>query len=719
MVSDEANQELEEGLSPEEAQENTGADNTDQDNENAEPLDEESSDQELAPESTPGVAVLNEEVEILTTKRLKELDLTNAKAYAARASGDSSEVFFALVCDLEFVPRADMAGKYVSILSPGLVTLVASGVCYWPPADGERYVFVYRNTLGKPLMKSLKQGGLGWTQDKAMKFFIKPMVNTLLDLRDADLVHGNINPMNIFTVTGDDERLILGDCLASPPSFNQPRVFEPIERAQANTIAKGTGTVHDDLYAFGVCLTMLLRQRDPLAGLSEEEVIRNKIELGSYAALTGKDRFTGAILELLRGLLYDDRDQRWTLDEVMAWLDGQRLSPKQSSKKIKASRPIHYCKERYYRPVLLAMDLDKNQNEAMQMIDSGALEQWVERSLEDATTKNRLEETMISLNGVNRSPGYWDVMISRISMVLDPEAPIRFKGLRLHPEGIPYALAHTYMQKQDIAPYIDLIGEQLVMSWISNQSDPRVDVTNLISKFDSCRAFLRQKTVGYGVERCLYFLSSACHCVSEKLEGYFVRNPEDLMHAFEKISRSKNRPELFIDRHIAAFLSVKDRRMIDPYLKELNADEYYKRVLGNIKVVATIQKRSRMDKFPGIGNWIADIVDPVYERYHDRELRKDLQKELEKHAKKGDLVKIITILDNNDLKQQDFINFSKAMKEYRDLGEEDDELKHKMEKPELFGKETGQDVAAIVSGFLAGIVILTFAFMHFSKVMVF
>jgi type IV secretory pathway TrbD component len=59
------------------------------------------------------------------------------------------------------------------------------------------------------------------------------------------------------------------------------------------------------------------------------------------------------------------------------------------------------------------------------------------------------------------------------------------------------------------------------------------------------------------------------------------------------------------------------------------------------------------------------------------------------------------------------------MKEFQDICDEDEELRRKMEKPELFGKETGQDVAAIMSGLLAGIVILTFAFMHFSKIVVF
>ena len=71
-----------------------------------------------------------------------------------------------------------------------------------------------------------------------------------------------------------------------------------------------------------------------------------------------------------------------------------------------------------------------------------------------------------------------------------------------------------------------------------------------------------------------YILNPEVQCLGNKLKDYYVLNPEDMMHAFEDIASKAGRPELFIDRHIAAFLSVKDRRMIDPFFAELNAEEY-------------------------------------------------------------------------------------------------------------------------------------------------
>ncbi len=682
----------------------------------------ENPDDKKVNESKPSnIAVLSGEMEILVDKRIPHLDRGPSLAYATRASGQSHEGCFALVCENHLVPRSADAGKFSGIMSSGLINLVASGVVYWPPAQEERYVFVYESVSAKPIMKNIEEGGLGWKQDAVMNSIVVPMINVLMDLRDVDMVHGAINPMNIFGAGSKDgvDRVMLGECLSTPTSYLQPAMFEPIERAMVDPIAKGPGTSEDDIYAFGVTLVMILRSKDPLAGMSDEDVIRQKIELGSYVSLTGKDRFTGSILELLRGLLYDDRVQRWTLDEVESWLDGQRLSPKQSAKKQKASRPIHFNGERYFRSVLLAMDLEADQSEAMQMIDDGTLEQWISRSLEDNLAGGRLEKALEEAREDGRGPGYWDRLLPRVSVALDVDAPIRFKGMRINPEGFAGALAETYMLKKDLMPFVDIINQQLIMFWLGVQQEGRFDVGNLTSRFDSCRAFLRQNTMGYGVERCLYFLNPECRCISEKLEGYYVRNPEDIMYAFEDIAEKPNRPDLFIDRHIAAFLSVKDRRMIDPFFVELGAEEYHRKILGNIKTLATIQKRSRMEMFPGIAGWIVDILEPVYEHYHDRELQVSIRKKIEKMKEEGDLVKMITLLDKNDIKQRDFLNFRKAMEEYRALGEENLELRKKMENPEIFGKETGQEIAAIVSGVLAGIIILSFAFMHFTEAAIF
>lgn len=669
-----------------------------------------------------GLAVLNDEIEISVDRRLPQYDQGPVPAYAARArnadKGRQDQI--AYLCDNALVPRLRNAGTVAGINNVSMARLVASGVVYWPPSGGQRYCFVYENNLGKPIVSSLSQGGLAWRQDQVMKAVLVPLISVLSDLRDTDLSHGNIRPTNIFDGgVSVVERVILGDCLATPYGYTQPVTYEPIARAMADPISRGRGTIADDLYALGATLAFILRHKDPMEGMSDAQIIQEKLEQGSYAALTGKDRFTGAILELLRGLLYDDEGQRWTLDDVLRWMDGNRLSPKQAARKAKAGRPFTFAHEKYFLPESLAMDLPKNQAEAVQVVENGTLEQWIERSLESKPMLMRYQQAVNTAQEDGQAAGYADRLTSRVALALDPDGPIRFRNMRFHPEGLPFAMAETVAKRGNMAVYSDIIVQQMMLFWANNHFNFRGDIGSIVSRYDGCRSFLRQKMLGYGMERCLYFLCPEAPCMSPELKNYYVRNPEDLMMAFEHMATRAGRPHMFIDRHIAAFLSIKDRQSIDPFLHELGAPEFHKRVLANIKVVAAIQKRSKLGSFPGISSWIVDILKPAIARFHDRELRTSLKEKIEKMAKAGDLNKIAGLLDNSAMRQEDWNNFKLAMREYADLRQELADVTRKLEDPRGFSREIGQEYAAIASSIVAGIIILIVGFLYFSKAGIF
>lgn len=676
---------------------------------------------DAAPNNLPAtekIASFSGQFFVHTEKRLSHFDQGPVKAYAASGLSDVSQVtHYALVCEPHLTPRSRSAAAFAGLASPNIIKLVATGPMYWPPARSERYVFIYENTVGLPITPEGQFQGLGWKPETVQLNVVKSLVHALLDMRDSDLGHGNIRPSNMFAIgpAGSVDRVILGECLATPPSFTQPVMFETVERAMADPIGRGPPVIDDDLYALGVSLAVILRHRDPMEGFSDEQIIRHKIDQGSYIALTGKDRFSGDVLELLRGLLNDDRGQRWNLEDIMGWLDGQRLTPKQGTKKIKAGRPVHFMDERYFRPALLAMDLAKNQSEAAQLVESGNMEQWISRSLEDSAIAKRLESAIETTAELGRGAGYWDRLLCRVSMALDPESPIRYKGLCVHPDGVGVAITDAILTKKDLQPYVDLITHQTIMFWVTAQGDTPVDIGSIVTRFDSCRSFLRQQNIAYGLERCIYFLNPECPCLSDKVKGYYVRDPEDLMRAFEKISASSSRPELFIDRHVAAFISVKERQNIDPYLMELNAEEMHKRLIGNVKVLATVQQRGRMEKLPGVCRWIAQILDPVYDRYHDRELRLSIKTKISQLAEGGDISKIVALLDSQSAAQKDTEAYNQARNEYHQLSLEDARLEKKLKNPSEFSEGIGREMAALVSCLVAGLTILGFVYMILTK----
>lgn len=668
---------------------------------------------EIRPDSP---ALLNDTIEISPTERLPLLDRGATKAYAARIKGETNPVYFAMICADHLVPRSRSGSLYASISSPALARLVASGPVFWPPEKIWKYCFIYENTLGAPLLKPGDPLAMGMRQDHAMNFIVRPLTAVLTEMRNTGIVHGHINPMNMFN--GNDpslERIMLGDCLSVPCSYAQPTLYEPVEKAMCNLVARGGGTSADDLYSFGVSLAIIIRRKDPMPGFSDEEIIKEKIEHGSYTALMGKERLTADLLELMRGLLYDDPGQRWTVDDIHLWMEGQRLTPKQSAKQKKAVRPLLFNGEKYLRQRVLAMDLDKNQAEAVHLIESSQLAQWVERSVDDTRLAERMEDALQPLNEVGRGAGFWDRLMSRVAMALDPDAPIRYRGMRLNPEGIAKAMAEAFVLRRDIQPFAEIINQQMVVNWVKVQSDSSVDIGSLMSRLDNCRAFLKQGSIGYGIERCLYYLAPEVHCLSDRLRAYYVRSPEEMMYAFEDMSARPNRPELFIDRHIAAFLSVKDRRVIDAHTVELNSSEPHRKVMGNLKTLASIQKRSRMETFPGIAGWIASALGPAYARIHDRELRAKIVAKIEQIKADGDLSKIAALLDSTTIIQNDMAGFRTAMRQYADLRTEYRELKADLGNPRVFGRESGMEVAATISGVLSAIIMIVFGFLHFMK----
>jgi hypothetical protein len=666
------------------------------------------------------IAVFNNEIEILIAHRLPQFDKGPAAAYAARRMGESKSDYFAMICVNDLTPQTSYAPLHAGITNAGLVRLVSYGLVFWPPVQAQRYVFIYENAMSKPLIPAGTEAGLGWKPDFTMSVLIRPMISLLADMRQVGFVHGCINAGNIFYSENLEvpEKVLLGESLSVSPSFAQPMIYETLERAMADPAGRGPGMVGDDLYALGVTIACCLRHKNPLEGISSDAAIHQKISAGSFVALTGKERFSGSTIDLVRGLLFDDANQRWTLDEVLNWLEGQRLTPRQGLKSARASRPIPFNGGRYLRADVLAIDLFKNTNEALQMVENDSLMLWVERTLEDEDVETRLSEAVESLQDAVRGPGHADRVLARVSIALYPELPIQYRGLKFFPEGYPYALAHAVYNRRDLAPFAEVINQQFVIQWANSQRQMIGEMNSLPSRFDSCRAFLRQTTVGYGIERCLYYLNPDAPCMSEQLKGFYVRSPDDLLRAYEQIATRPNRPSMFIDRHIAAFLSVKERKVIDPYLGDLNASEHFRRILGNLKCFATIQQRGKIEALPNLCAWMADLLKPVYERFHDRGLREKMREKVDKMKKGGDLTKIAALIDNAEVQQQDFMGFQQALHEFGELRHEYNTLEAAMNNPVTFGRETGHEISAVVSGALSAILIVIFAILYFSHHMV-
>ena len=655
--------------------------------------------------------------EIYSNNPVPQYDTGICKAYSAMQTGRASKELVAIVVERHLAPRIENISRYLKISSPNLAQLIDYGVVFWPPAKGERFVLLYNNNFGNVYLETNKEAALGWRPEDITDIVAKPMVAILKDFKERAFNHGSINPMNMYgTTSGHLKKFVLGDGLSSPCSSQQPAMYLPIERMMADPIGRGEGEFADDSYAFGVSLVVMMRSHDPLKGLSDEQILKKKIELGTYTALAGRDRFKGAELEIMRGLLHDDPAQRWGLEELMTWADGRRLSPKQGIVRKKASRPFVFADNKHSTVISLSTDIHKNPADLKRVVDDDSLLQWVERSVNDDLILERLQDIIQIVRDAGTGAGYTDRLVAGVSVAIDGNAPFKYKGISIFPNGYGTSLAHAYINKRDLKPYADMAGTTIIPLWLNNHLNPNVDVASMFSKYDQIRRYIKSSRIGEGLERCMYSMSSDVPCLSEGLTNYLVFRPRDLLLAYEDMCESSQAPTLLIDRHVAAFLMEKDSKVIESCLYDVNSGNKAKVILANLRCMSYIQARNNIRSVPKLSSWFAKKLDSVYELYHDRKVREKLKKAINDMAGNGDLVKMEALLDNHDILSKDVKGFKAAKAEFHVLSREEMELNELLKDKEKFGLESAQEWIAMASAILSVLIVIGALFVLLGQV---
>jgi hypothetical protein len=688
-------------------------------------------DQEIPPEDTAAIApapkveepksksypmvLLKGEIKIFPDRPLPKYNQGAVKAYEAlTASGNAA---FALVCEKNITPQSEIVHKYAGIITPHLPKLLACGVVDWSVDFKERLVFLYEDKMGGAVTGGKNPAAVGLKADHVVATIFRNLLEIMRAMRDKGIAHGNIRATNIFDGGAPTyESAMLGDMLSTPSGYAQPIIYEPITRGLSHPLGRGLADISDDIYALGVTLATLIRTYDPAEGMSDEDIVAAKIEVGSFNFIVGKSRFPAAILEFLRGALNDDPELRWTFDDIMIWAEGRRVPAKQATgpATLKASRPLEFMRRKFLKPELLAINLPKDPTQVVPLVENGDLTLWLNRSIQDKELEARCDEGLIEAKREVGSSNYADRLASIMSIALEPDNPIFYKDLRFSPIGFGALLADSSQAKKDLGPFVDIIQGNMIAFWGKSTTMQNRGVSEAINRLGSCRSFMQQTMIGSGIERCVYYLAPNAPCFSEKLDQFYVRSSEDYLNALEKLSTQKNRPEWFLDRHIIAFLLVRDKNIIEPFLPDLAATEKHRQRQGMVKMLAIIQKRDKMGALPGLSQWVVGMLDNLVDRYHDREKRKVIREQLDKMKAYGNLERIAALFNNYEESQNDRIIYTQQMHQYQALKKEYYMLEQELDNNKDFGIEAGKQAAAMVSGIISVIVVAIYLFFVFT-----
>ena len=624
------------------------------------------------------IILLGGRYEVLPSERMPHLDSPGVTAYAARDQQDPGKRLFALILPGHLPCRAFQHATQ-SIGPQTVLWPVATGIIDWPisteGADvvwGRRPALLFTAPLGDRLISG-PNGELPQLSDGQLtKQVLQPIARALRDMSALNATHRAIRPDNLFYQLGDNGAVMLGECFSMPPGFAQSALFETIDSGSCHPYGRPVGTQADDLYALGVLCVLFYLGRNPLAGMSDEQVVQAKINYGSFAAMAGREKLPPSLTEMLRGLLNDKVAERWNLRTLEAWLEGQHFNPVLPYLPQRASRPITFAGSEHYNKPALGHAMAWHWSEAISLIDKPDFENWMRRSFNDEKIGETFARIRAQSQGFGPPGSLRDRLVARLIVFLGQPVPICYRDIRVSLSGIAMLLAEL-LDKQDLLnQFGEMMRAKLPQAWITEQASLRPEQIQALRPLDEAEKYLDRAGLGYGIDRCLYELDATMPCRSALIGDYYVTHLRDLLPALDAAMPGTEPGTKPIDRHIAAFIASGLKRSIDREMAALNnATTDSDQAIAILHLLAIVQGVHPNPKLPHLAQAVRDLLQPAIASFHLAGTRDQLQKQVDRQVNACDFGAMLVLFDpEGALRRGDEIGFAAAKHAYRQKAKE-------------------------------------------------
>ncbi|MDD3287814.1 MAG: serine/threonine protein kinase [Alphaproteobacteria bacterium] len=648
---------------------------------------------------------LSSRVDVFPGAPLPEYNTAGGQAFVARSRGENRSDMIAIVCNSNFPPRSNFVNQMRSADATGLLKLRESGAVYWPASDSYHYVFAYERPLSPRYWRTLDEIHAPMGEDAINRTFITPLSASLMELHRIGVTHGSVRPNNIFWRDGATTEPQLGECLSAPAGIGQPVLFETLERAMSTQAGRGPGVYVDDTYALGVTIAMVIFGQNPMQGMDDNAIIQARLDFGSFNAIIGTRRMASSHIELMRGLLTDDPRQRWNASDIQEWLSGRRLTPKSTEAGKRANRSFEFAGKEYWQVRSLASALAANVPEAVKIIDNKSLDRWLLRSLNDQQRAQSMAKAIEELKENGKTAHYEDQLVTRACISIDPTSPIRYRGVTVMPDGIAGLLAEAIATGASTQIISEIISNQFVSVWVNAQRDLKVDLVPMAQQYERIRSVIDRSDFGSGIERAVYELNPTMPCASPMLRKHYVFSVKALLPALERIASNPNRPTEPIDRHIAAFIVVHERRG-EQLLEQMSLPgASQKRGLVLLTLYADMQYRLGPEQLPGLAKWLLPLLGPSVKRFFNHLLQEKINKQMADATDKGDLNLMQRIIDDPKRISHDEEEFLRARILYNNVTKEIYDITNNVNDRIYMERTVGRPVAATLASAISIILI--------------
>lgn len=601
--------------------------------------------------------VLKERFEILFSTPLPEHDTNGASAYKVNDRINSKRDLFALVCSNETAPRLSILPYLKSIDNPHIMKLVEYGIATCPPQGAQHMVLIYQVPTGSRLNNLDAIPDLRKTPEK-FKQILFSLINALECLKGYGFTHRSIRLDNLYFKDESCSEIILGDCAASFPAYHQPPVYETIESLIALPEGRGDGRESNDAYSAGITMLSLLCQKEFLSGLSTPEVLRLKLKKGSFYVLSAEDKIPNTYVSLFKGILLDSAEERWTYTQIYNYLDSKPSGFGLTSTTESSKKALTINGEKYYTPTGVALALQDNPQEAIELLNNNKLLEWIRSGIEDEKLFAKMEKLLKS----GKENTLAQILICKACILLNPNAPIRYDNISAFPDGIAKAIFYTMKKHGNLKSYIDIFANDLIKTWYLEQNNMRSP-----GNATEFKVYINRHDYGYGIERIIYDIDSDLPCCSQLFGDEFVISVPQILKALDNTYAEKVVTTAPFDKAIIAYIRCKLGKKVDNILSEINSAKPVNQISGVLHLYSDAQKKLGPAQLPHLGQWLINYAIPIIKSYHNHKYQKYLEHEIIRFAKEGRLMEIYNTLENEEARNNDMRQYVQAVKETNSL----------------------------------------------------
>ena len=645
-----------------------------------------------------GPVLLRDRYLIDLSTRIPELDQPSAKAYAVEDRRDFTHKIFALACTPGLPARMDAIKAMQGLRYRGFLPLVEWDVVPWAPLGQSTLVMIYVRPLGGRVVDRLQRKDTRITEYDIPSKVVEPLINGLQFLNEMADPHRAIRPDNLYFLDEDMEQIVLGPHVTAPPGFDQPISFEPIERAMCEPEGRGLGDIRDDIYALAVTFIHLILDNDPVEKVKEDDLIFHRLETGSYNAIFGNVRLPLAMHGPVRSMMADDPSERWDQADVMDWATGEKPSAVKHFPAKKAEVPFRFCKREHLGLTTLAWHFAQHPHDAVRALESNVFVNWIKRYPDSSRYLDPIKEAIQSAKSHNENhKGTDDFLISNVSSLLDPAAPIRYKGMRFMLDGYGPMLAIHWCRRGDPKDAAQILNHEIPAMWFTSREPLNTELAKRQRAFANLKGLLSMNDPGYGLERVVYEINSGFPCQSPMIVKNNVLTIEHLLPAMEEAANSADTSNRPIDRHIAAFIATRFDEDVRPHLKAFASEKTDTSVIGMLSLLALLQWKFRAPSMLALSSWIGGQLGPAINAYHNRHTRDELEKEIPKLVRKGSMPELFNLIDDAEKRREDSDGFREAQEEWLTAEQEIRDIEGAGEERLSRAEVSGQQTAATIS----------------------